>query len=344
MATIFGQTWTRAELQRHVGHPEQIAGIKALEGADGTERGARLFEIWTGAGLQFEVLADRALDISMCRYQGRSLAWRSAQGDVHPAYYEASGTDWLRSFPGGLLATCGLDHFGASGTDAGEAFGIHGRVGNLPARYVNHRAYWQGDEYVLEISGEVRQSRVYGENLVLRRRLTTALGSTRIDIADSVTNEGYEPQPHMILYHFNLGFPLLSPASRLVIDAAETLPRDEVAAAGLATWQTFQPPTPAYREQVFRHQPRPDADDMVQIDVLNPDLKLGVRFRYDSATLPYVFQWKNTGEGIYVLGVEPANCGVIEGRAVARARGLLPILRPGEEQQYRLSVEAMDLP
>src|SRR5262249_46807198 len=158
---------------------------------------------------------DRALDISACSFKGMPLAWRSSVGDVHPAYYDPKGTGWLRSFPGGLLATCGLDQFGAPASDGGEDFGIHGRVGNLPARYVSYRAYWQGDEYEMEITGEVRQTRVFGENIVLRRRIATRLGSNQIQISDSVTNEGFSPQPHMILYHFNLGFPLLSPATQL---------------------------------------------------------------------------------------------------------------------------------
>ena len=44
------------------------------------------------------------------------------------------------------------------------------------------------------------------------------------------------------------------------------------------------------------------------------------------------------GEGIHVLGIEPANC-YVEGRAVERDRGSLKILDPGESQFYEIELE-----
>ncbi len=342
MAYLYEKHWTQAELRRHIGHLDQIAGIKYLEAADGTERGVRLFEVWTGTGLTFQVLADRALDISTCSYKGLSLNWRSSVGDAHPAYYDAEGTNWLRTFPGGLFITCGLDTFGAANSDQGENFGIHGRIGNLPARYVNYRTYWQGDEYELEITGEVRQTRVFGENIVLRRRIAARLGSNQITITDTVTNEGFTPQPHMILYHFNLGFPLVSPSTQLHIDAEQTVARDAVAEKGLDSWNVFQPPTANYREQVFRHNVKTNQQGESVVEVHNPDLGVGLRWRYDKATLPHLFEWKQMGEGVYVLGIEPGNSSAIEGRATARERGDLPHLNPGESRLYSLHLEVIE--
>jgi uncharacterized protein DUF4432 len=342
MAYLFGKHWTQAELLPYVGHLDQIAGIKLLEGADGTERGLRLFEVWTGTGLFFHVLADRGMDISACSFKGVPLSWRSANGDVHPAYYDAKSIGWLRSFPGGLLVTGGLDHYGAASTDQGEEFGLHGRIGNLPARYVNYRTYWQGDEYELEIMGEVRQTRVFGENLLLRRRISTRLGSNQIQITDTVTNEGFSAQPHMILYHFNLGFPLVSPSTQLRIDSVETSARSAEAEAGFDAWHMFQKPTPDYREQVFRHSPKANQQNEAVVEVRNPELGIGLRWRYDKANLPYLFEWKQMGEGTYVLGIEPGNTGVIEGRGTARQQDDLPHLNPGESRLYSLSVEVIE--
>ena len=62
------------------------------------------------------------------------------------------------------------------------------------------------------------------ENLVLRRCISTNLGSNRIRIEDIITNEGFDPAPHMLLYHFNLGFPLVSENTHLHLYAEETLP------------------------------------------------------------------------------------------------------------------------
>jgi len=331
-------------LVKRVGSMDQLAGVKLVEAADGLARGGRQFHVWTGSGLSFDVQADRALDISACRYKGIPIAWVSSVGEVHPAYFEPAGLGWLRSFTGGLLATCGLDQWGPPNADMGDELGQHGRVSNLPARYVNYSASWVGEEYEIEISGEVRQTRVFGENLVMRRRISTRLGSSAIKITDVVTNESFSPHPHMILYHFNLGFPLLSEDAQLFIDAAETTPRDAEAAAGADAWMRFQPPTAGYQEQVFRHRPKADESGKVQVEVRNPRLGVGLRLRYDNTNLPYLLEWKMMGEGMYVLGIEPVNCGVMEGRAAARAQGALPMLEPGESRKYELAIELFTLP
>lgn len=343
MIHLFGRAWERAELLRYVGHMDQLAGIRLVEGIDGSARGVRMLHVWTGSGLEFVVVADRALDITACRYKGIPLAWLSPTGEVHPAFYEPEGIGWLRTFAGGLLTTCGLDHFGAPSEDDGQAFGLHGRISNLPARYLSYRAHWTDDTtYSLEISGEVRQARLFGENLVLRRRITTTLGAKALHIEDTVTNEGHAPQPHMILYHFNLGFPLVSPMARLHIEAERTEPRDAVAARGLERWSEFQPPTPNYQEQVFHHVPRADTNGRVQVELENRSLGLGLRWTYDRSALPHLFEWKMMGEGAYVLGVEPANSSGIGGRADARARGDLPVLAPGESRTYIIELAVVE--
>ena len=341
MVKLFNQEWHKADLLRRVGQMDQLAGIRLVEAGEGKARGSRLLDVWTGTGLRFQVNADRALDLSNCEFQGLPLAWRSPAGDVHPAYYEPQGLGWLRSFAGGLLATCGLDQFGVPSQEDGAEFGLHGRISNSPAVQVNHHATWNGDQYELEISGEVRQARIFGENLVLRRRITTALGSNRIRIEDIVTNEGFEPAPHMILYHFNLGFPLVSEHTRLQLNADETLPRDEAARPGLSQWNRFQPPTPGYAEQVFIHRPTPGPDGRTTIELSNPKIGIGLRWTYPTANLPYLMEWKMMGAGAYVVGVEPANCNGLGGRAATRALGLLPLLEPGESREYLIDLEVM---
>jgi hypothetical protein len=344
MAHLYGRQWKRQELLQHVGHIGQVAGIKLVESADGKARGSRVLQVWTGSGLSFDVLADRALDICTCRYKGTPLAWASPAGEVHPAYYEPQDWGWLRSFPGGLLVTCGLDQFGAPCADEGEPFGLHGRLSNLPAQPVNYHTHWAEDEYEIEVTGQVRQTRPFGENLVLWRRISTRLGSNKIRLENVVTNEGFEPQPHMILFHFNLGFPLVNADSRLHLEAEQTIPRDADAEAGLAEWMNFQPPTPEYREQVFRHVLVPDAGGKVRVELENPSLGLGLRWTYDRDSLPHLFQWKMMGQGMYVLGIEPGNSSGIEGRATARQRDDLPYLAPGESRSYTLDVEVIEYP
>jgi hypothetical protein len=51
MLTLFGRSFTRAELERHVGDTAQLFGVDLLEHGDGVERGVRLLRFRTGSGL-----------------------------------------------------------------------------------------------------------------------------------------------------------------------------------------------------------------------------------------------------------------------------------------------------
>ena len=342
MAYLYQRNWSREELVRYSGTMSQIAGIQSLEANDGIERGSRLIQVWTGSGLTFNVLPDRAMDIAACQYKGMSLAWRSARGDAHPAFYEPSGAGWLRTFQGGMLVTCGLDTFGPPVREGDEELGQHGRVSNLPAREVAYHAGWVDDTYQLEVAGELRQTKVFGENIVLHRRITTSIGSNKIRLDDAVTNEGFSPQPHMIMYHINLGFPLLNESAFLKFDVVETLPEDAASVHGLADWRVFQLPTPGFQEQNFVHTPVVDPDGWAHAELMNPGLNLGLRLAFEAKTLPYLNEWKMMGEGLYVLAIEPMNCNPLPGRAAMRSQKELPFLQPGEIRSYVLELEVVE--
>lgn len=339
MANYLGRSWTRRDLLARVGSVNQLAGVQALEATDGLGRGVRLFEVRTGGGLTFTVLEDRALDIGTMSYQGVPLTWASPSGLVHPSYYEPAQKGWVRSFGGGLVATCGLDQFGAPAVEAGEAFGLHGRVGNLPAHEVAYENFWQGDEYVMKIKGKVRQAALFGEHLVLERTLETRLGSTTITLEDTVTNESFRPQPHMLLYHCNFGFPLISEDTLLEIPAAETQARDVDSEQELASWGQITAPTNDFGEQVFQHTVMTNADGWATLTINNPVLGKGVRLKYDTTTLPHLFQWKKPTQGTYAFSLEPANANGIGGRTSARETGNLPQLDAGESRRYALTFE-----
>jgi hypothetical protein len=327
--TVFGID--RGEALRRVGTLRQLARVDSLVEADGPERGARRLRMISGGGLEVELHPDRCLDIGNVTVDGTPVAWMSPTGVAAPGLYDPRGSEWLRTFGGGLLATCGLDTFGPPDVDAGQALGQHGRVGSLPARLTRTHC----DEERLVVEGEVRQVSVLGENLVLRRRITVGVGSTELSVEDSVTNDGYVDAPHMILYHANLGWPLVEDGAELVIPSTEVEPRDDVARSGLATWATLHPPIPGMREQVFLHR-FPTADDVIA-SITNRRLGLAAELRFHSSELPFLYQWKLLSEGTYVVGLEPANCPIVSGRSAARAAGELPVLKLGEQRRYALT-------
>lgn len=338
---LYGQDLSDEELRRRVGRLGQVAGIEPFVFDDGPARGVRALRFRTG-GLSFDVLADRGMDIGSFEYRGTPLAWLSHTGVVSPAFYEPAGEGWLRSFGGGLLVTCGLQNVGPPGDRAGEQLGMHGRVSNTPASNVSHEVRRDDEDLILEACGEVREASVFGPNLILRRRISTRLGDAAVRIEDVVTNEGHTPEPLMLLYHVNLGWPLLDETARLVgpgkPDGAPE-PRDEDAREGLGSWDRFSAPRPGFRERVFYHGPEADAEGWAGARLENPALDggLAVTVRFRPEELPEFVQWTMTGEGTYVLGLEPATCRV-GGAGAEEAAGRVIHLRPGESRRFGVEI------
>jgi len=336
-----GDPLTRRELLRRIGRLEQVAGIEPFIFDDGPSRGVRAFRFRTGSGLSFDVLPDRGMDLGFAEQGGTLLAWLSPNGIVAPAFHEPRGEGWLNSFPGGLLVTCGLRNVGPPGERGGEEFGLHGRASHIPATKVSYDAFWDEEGCVLVASGQIRESSVFGPNLVLRRRIMARVGESRIRIEDHIENEGFDPEPLMVLYHIILGWPLLTETSRLAGPGRPEEPpepRDEEARTSLDTWNRFAPPTPNFKERVFYHRPTAGTDDRAQARLENPEIGLSFSVGFSPDELPEFVQWTMTGEGTYVLGLEPATCRV-EGPAAEEAAGRVILLQPGETRRHSLDLE-----
>lgn len=338
MPRLFGRDLDRTDLRRLVGHESQVAGIRLVELADGRVRGLRAAEVYTGSGFRFQVLIDRALDIGAAEDGGRSLAWlHPALGS--PAFQEHSPMGWLRTFGGGLVTTCGLTHFGAP--DHEEGHGLHGRASHLPAENLVVKQEWRDGEYVLEIEGEARQSRLFGENLRLRRRITTKLGSSSLLIEDRVTNDGFSPAPLAVLYHCNLGFPVVSADSELLVRDQEVHPRDAEAAVGMDRHRRFEAPLDGYAEQVFFHSLKADPKGRFAAAVVNRSLAFGAFARWRAKELPVLAQWKMMAPGEYVCGLEPSTHEMAPTRRELREKGRLATIAPGDTVSLELEIGSL---
>ncbi len=265
---IGNREFSRAEILRRVGNVSQVASARHVVLDDGRAKGVAAIDFDTGAGLRFTVLPDRGMDISAASYKGSNLVYLTPNGEVHPAYYEPQGAGWLRTFFGGLLTTCGLTTIGAPGRDGDEDLGLHGRYAAIPARQVCDRSRWDGDDYILEASGVMEESQLFGDKLRLTRTISSRAGAKTLVIRDVVENFGHRPSPFTILYHINFGFPLLDAASRAVISAAESTPFNERSARGMAEMLAFSDPVVGYEEQNFHHRMAADA---ARVRVCCPD-------------------------------------------------------------------------
>ena len=331
MPLLYGKNYTKTEILKRVGDISQIASATRFEYTDGKAKGTAAVEIKNGSGLRFVVLTGRGMDIAYAEINGVPLSFISKTGVVSPTHYDES--DFLRSFTGGLLTTCGLTYMGAPCVDQGVSLGAHGRISNIPAYDVCVEQKWVGEDYIISVSGKVKESTMFGENIVLTRTITTKLGENKIHIHDEIENCGFESTPFMVLYHMNLGFPLVSEDTVLETNCENCRPRDKDAAVGFSKECEFSAPIHNYKEQVFYRDSVTDS----YARLTNSKLGLSMKINFSGAELPYLVEWKQMGEQDYVLGLEPATYPP-DGRAKARERGELDFIAPQEIKTHDIII------
>ncbi|MBZ0295658.1 MAG: aldose 1-epimerase family protein [Anaerolineae bacterium] len=289
--------------------------------------GMRIVEAYNGSGLTFTILPDRGLDIWTAHYNGIPLTWIS-QGSPHPPDY---GQIWLRQYNGGLLTTCGLTHVGAPEADdeTGEHRDFHGNYTRLRAPSVSVDV--SEDMRKIMLRGTLAEAVLYGLQLRLERRYTLTLGVPEIVIEDVVTNLSDQAAPLMLLYHFNFGYPLVAAGTRLATASVHAHPGNPPAQKDPASWPEYAAATPEYESDVYYHHLKADDDGDTEVALYREDF--GLSLSWSVANMPYLTQWKNTRQGIYVNGVEPGNC-VPEGRNRARSQGRLQSIAAGESRQF----------
>ncbi|MBW3087524.1 aldose 1-epimerase family protein [Bifidobacterium sp. 82T24] len=297
----------------------------------------RAIEVKNGP-MRFVSMADKALDVSQLEYHGENLTFLSKPGLNGRNQFDTNGAEAQRSIMGGLFFTCGFENIGAPYTDAeGKDFPMHGRIRTTPAEHVSSDAYWNAQgEYVMTISGEVREAELFGENLVMRRTISTVYGRPEIVVDDVVTNEGFRDEPLMWMYHCNFGWPLLAEGAQVIIPSRHAEPRNEDAANDPTPWSEIGEPVPNKPESVYIHTLAAGEDGRSFAAVANRAMGLGVSVEFDAADFPYFMQWKSVASGDYVVGLEPANSSV-RGRGYHERRGDLHTIAPGASEHKRVT-------
>lgn len=187
----------------------------------------------------------------------------------------------------------------------------------------------------------MREAALFNENLVLKRVLSTKLGSKSLRISDMVENQGFEAQPLMIMYHFNFGFPFLDECLKFVVPSIQIRPRDSIAEKGIKRFDSFSCPIDQFQEHVFYHKVAADDNGDTCTALFNEKLNLGVYIKYNTENLPNLVQWKSMMSGDYVLGIEPSNC-FPEGRIREREQGTLRIVSPFEKLHFNLELGILE--
>ncbi|WP_270484899.1 aldose 1-epimerase family protein [Blautia massiliensis (ex Durand et al. 2017)] len=313
----------------YLGHSSQFSGVEEHRLVGGKGDGMRLLEIRNGLGMEVTISLDRCADISRLYLDGKNLGYFSPCGYVHPAYYQEADSGFLKSFTAGFLTTCGLQNVGNPCTDEGKEYGLHGTIGNTPADHVS----WKEEKDTIKVEAEIRQEGIFAPKLVMNRTIECSLQENKITLTDEIENRGDEESPCMILYHMNMGYPLLDEDATLSIPSRTVIPRNARARDGLSEWNRIIPPQKGFEEQCYYHLMEKEG----VVKIYQPKIDTGVCVRYDPEKLPFFTQWKMMGKRDYVLGLEPGNC-TADGRDVMRKDGCLKVLNPDEKVSYSIEI------
>ena len=312
----------------YIGHESQLYGIEEHRLVGGKGDGQRLYQVTNGKGIEMTVSPDRAGDITRLRFKGINMAYMSPCGYVDPAFYNEA--EWLRSFTAGYLTTCGLNNVGNPCTDAGEQLPVHGTIANQPSEH----SWWVEEDGALVMHMITKDEVIFGRKFKMHRTIAVSTEENCFTITDEITNTGSKVEPFEILYHMNMGYPLLDEDSVITIPSCSVKPRNEHAAEGINDWMHMQKPTPGYEEMCFYHT---FADENGAASIYQPKLGIGLNITWNAKDLDCFCEWKMMGVRDYVLGLECGNC-TPDGREKTRQDGILKFLEPGETKTYVVKV------
>ncbi|MCZ4433199.1 DUF4432 family protein [Agrobacterium sp. SOY23] len=323
-----------AELRKRTVDLRGAADIRLVQVEDGPGRGQRLFILRNSTGLGLEIAIDRGFDICSATWRGVNIGWNSANNLPWPpnSVDAEDGVGFYRNLDG-FIVTCGLDHFGAAGRSNATHFmhkhrkevfnPLHGRISSQRATISGYGIEWEKDTPVIWAEGLVRQSSVFGENLVLRRRVEVEVFGGTVRIDDIVGNKGFRPTPHAILYHVNFGYPFLDETIKI----AGSLEPSQM--------EMFNSENKAPRDDFidyFKEIPFAVDTSEVVVELCNEAIGGGLRTQlaFDRNSLPDFGVWRAFQSGVYALAFEPM-------RRASKETELLP----GERASYWLRLTLM---
>jgi len=322
------------EQKNYLGHPHQISGVEEFRLVGGRGDGMRLLNVRNGKGLDFTISVDRCADITHLNFLGYNMSYFSPCGYVAPGYYDKGPFEFLKSFTCGFLTTCGLKTIGSPSIDNDIPYPLHGNISHIPAEHI----FYTESADAIEIHARMNDSYLFNSKLTLERIITCSKANNVLSIFDVVTNDGTAPEPITLLYHINLGYPLLDEYTILDISSSKVIPRDQRAAKDISSWNQMLPPTAGFQEQCYYHE---FSEKTAVIKAYNPTIKRGLTLQFPTDTLPLLTEWKMMGEKDYVLGLEPCSH-KLDGRKALRENNELSFLAPGESKKFGFEVSFQD--
>ena len=275
---------TEKIMDGRISNHQQIASLRRYIMTDGAEKGLEVIDCDNGT-LRFLINVTKACDMMQLYHKGQNMSFISKNG------FLKRELPFAKRFEGGMLYTCGLDSAGER-----DGFEEHGSLHNTPAQVLRAEC---GEEGIV-IEAVLRDTEVLGKNLVLRRRITSTIGSDRVKVVDRLTNENYFEEKYCLLYHVNIGYPMMDEGARIVGDVIDRQPRTAWAEKQMETAYQIEAPIPGFEEVCYYLKLK-----QPQISMVNR--KIGKKFTvsYSGDTLPLFLEWKSIACGDYAVGLEP---------------------------------------
>lgn len=328
------------KLREYLGDTAQVFDVKQYRLMGGKAEGVRAIDIHNGAGMELTILPDRGMDFYRLRYKGTTLNFLTPTGIAAPSYFAEEAGGMGQMFFGGMMLTCGLRNIGLPCRENGAYYGPHGNITSVPAEHVNIHYFEENGAPAVSISALMRDNG-YGTRLLLKRTVTIRYGVNEVDLQDQVENDGFEPSPFMVLYHFNIGYPLLSECAKLLLPTQKVTPRTQHAADHAAQYLEITSPAAGYEEMCYYHDLKADENGWASAGIYNEKEHLGLKILYDKQNLDHFVQWKMLAKGTYVMGLEPCNA-TINGMTDARENGTLKTILPGEKKHMHLKLSIFE--
>ena len=303
-----------------------------------------VIEVDTGA-VHATILPSRGMSIWMLEAGGIRFGWNSpVAGPIHPGLvpiFDPSGIGWLEGFDE-LVVRCGLESNGApEHDDSGHLrYPLHGRIGNLPATSLSIE--YDEASGRLEVIGEVLESRLFIKRLRLRCRIRFQAGSANVELLDDVTNDLATPATMQLLYHINVGSPVLSAGATLEAPIESLAPKDTLSAGEIEQWKEFGGPQDGYAERVYFARLRSDDTNSTTAMLRSSNGECGLGVTYKTKGLPRFVLWKNTAAETdgYVTGLEPAT-NYPNTRSFEEKQGRVVEIAAGETASFRVSLHPL---
>ncbi len=224
----------------------------------------------------------KCLDVMQAYHCGENLSFISKNG------FSAGNAPFMNRFEGGMVYTCGLDSVGGR-----EGFEVHGSVHNQTAFVTGIKK----SEGTISVEAEIRDTELFGRNLLLLRKVEISEGE--ISIEDKIVNKGVKDADFCLLYHINLGYPLLCEGGEIVANVKEIKPRNAYAETKIS--------------ECFKTTAATDEEECCYFLKLN-EKKVSYRsengksfnLSFEGEGFDNFVLWKSMVAGDYALGLEPA--------------------------------------